>query len=160
MGDRWRHRVPLIVNASNPGSVGHAWVKKSFVDLLSPYETKRMEDSEGGMIRQYIPAKLDDNPTLLENDPDYEKRLSGLGSPDLVRAMRDGDWDIVAGAALELLDRERHIIRPFQIPHWWTRFTSLDWGTAAPFSHGWYCVVDEDLTLKAKDHRPDRDWET
>lgn len=152
---QWKQRLPIIVNASNPGSVGHAWVKRSFIDMAAPYSIRGMEPGEGGMKRQYIPAKLEDNPTLLANDPGYEMRLTGLGSPDLVRAMRDGDWDIVAGAAFENLDRSRHLIRPFDIPKWWTRFTCLDWGSSKPYSNGWYAVVDEDLVIKARDHWPE-----
>lgn len=147
--DQWKHKLPCIVTASNPGGLGHQWVKRAFIDMSEPYEAKRMIDDEGGMIRQYIPAKLADNPTLMQNDPQYFNRLSGLGSPELVKAMKDGDWDIVAGAAFEKLSREKHIIRPFAIPYWWTRFTCLDWGTAKPFSHGWYTVCDEDIVLKA-----------
>lgn len=148
-------KLPLILNASNPGSVGHQWVKETFVNFAAPMEVKEASDSEGGMLRQFVPARLDDNPTLTNNDPGYIKRLEGLGNEALVKAMRDGDWDIVAGAALEKLSRDKHMIRPFTIPEWWTKFTCLDWGTAKPYSNGWYCVCDDDLHLKAKEHWPE-----
>ena len=85
--DHLRGKLPLILNASNPGSVGHAWVKETFVNFGEPMECKRAPDMEGGMLRQYVPAKLADNPTLTENDPGYIKRLEGLGNQALVRAM-------------------------------------------------------------------------
>lgn len=154
--DKWRGRLPLIVGATNPGSVGHQWVKSSFVNNAAPFEVKRVADSEGGMLRQYIPAKLQDNPTLTANDPGYVKRLEGLGNEALVRAMRDGDWDIVAGAAFEKLSRNKHMIRSFEMPKHWTKFTSMDWGTARPYSIGWYCVSDDDLILKAREDWPER----
>lgn len=153
---QWKERLPLIVNGSNPGNIGHQWVKRTFINYAPPLEIVRTSREEGGMLRQYIPARLEDNPTLLENDPHYEDRLSGLGSPHLVRAMRDGDWDIVAGAAFETLSRDVHAVRPFPIPHWWTKFTCLDWGTAKPYAVGWYAVADEDLLLKARDHWPEK----
>lgn len=153
--EQWQKKLPLIIGASNPGSVGHQWVKRSFIEMCKPYEVKRMDPKEGGMIRQYIPAKLTDNPTLMLNDPNYVDRLSGLGSEALVKAMRDGDWDIVAGAAFETLSRDKHMIRPFEIPHWWTKWTSLDWGTAKPFAVGWYAVADETVVLKAREHWPE-----
>jgi len=149
---QWQKKVPLILNASNPGGVGHQWVKSTFIGHAPPMEVRRASDSEGGMLRQYIPAKLQDNPTLANNDPGYIKRLEGLGSDALVRAMKDGDWDIVAGAAFEKLSREKHMIRPFPMPEWWTRFTSLDWGTAKPYSCGWYAICDEDVVLAAKEN--------
>jgi len=152
----WVSKVPLILNASNPGGVGHQWVKATFINHAPPHECKQTTDEEGGMLRQYIPARLDDNPTLTSNDPNYIKRLQGLGSEALVRAMRDGDWDIVAGAAFEKLSRDKHMIRPFVMPEWWTRFTSLDWGTAKPYSVGWYAICDEDVVLKAREGYPEK----
>lgn len=154
--ERWKQRVPLILCGANPGGAGHTWVKRSFIDMAAPYEVKQMPDSEGGMLRQYIPARLDDNPVLMQNDKGYMARLSGLGSDDLVRAMRDGDWDIVAGAAFEHLNREQHMIRQFPLPEHWTKFTSLDWGSAKPYAVGWFTVAGETLVLKARDHWPER----
>lgn len=152
---QWQHKVPLIVVGANPGGVGHSWVKRTFIDMSEPFAVKQMVDSEGGMLRQFIPARLTDNPILLKNDPRYEARLTGLGSESLVKAMRDGDWDIVAGAAFENLSRDKHCIRPFEIPHWWTRFTSLDWGSTKPYAVGWYTVCDENLLIKARDGYPE-----
>ncbi len=152
----WKKRLPLIVCASNPGNIGHQWVKETFVTRAPPYECYVAPDSEGGMTRQYIPARLEDNPTLLQNDPRYVLRLEGLGNADLVRAMKDGDWDIVAGSAFEKLRRDHHMIRPFEMPGHWTRFTSMDWGTAKPYSIGWYAVPDEDVILKAREDWPER----
>lgn len=148
--------LPLILSGSNPGNVGHQFVKGTFIDLLQPYEIKTMEPEEGGMRRQYIPALLEDNPTLIEQDPGYEMRLHGLGSPDLVKAMRYGLWDITAGAALEKLRRDKHMLRDFEVPRAWTKFMVIDWGSAKPFSVGWYCVVADNMTLKAKGEWPER----
>ncbi len=152
----WKHRLPLILAGSNPGGIGHQWVKRTFIDMAAPNQVRQMEDAEGGMLRQYIPARLHDNPTLTENDPKYKARLMGLGSDALVKAMLDGDWDIVAGAAFEKLSRNVHMLRPFDPPKHWAKFTCMDWGTAAPYSIGWYCVNDDDLVLKAKEDWPER----
>lgn len=146
----WKNKLPGIISATNPGGIGHAWVKRVFVDNCKPDEIRQMPSDEGGMRRQFVPAKLSDNPTLTLNDPDYITRLTGLGSPDLVRAMLDGNWDIVAGAAFEKLSRSTHQIRSFTPPPHWTRYTSIDWGTAKPYAVGWFCVPDEDVLLKAK----------
>ncbi len=153
---QWKNKLPCIISASNPGSVGHAWVKRSFIDMAAPYELKQMPETEGGMKRQFIPAKLSDNPTLTSNDPLYAPRLSGLGSPELVRAMLEGDWDIVAGAAFEKLSRSEHMIRPFKpLPHW-TKFSSIDWGTAKPYAVSWFCVPDVDVVLAQREGYPEK----
>lgn len=154
--DRWKAKLPLIVSGSNPGGIGHAWVKRAFIEMTEGGAIRKMPPEEGGMLRQFIRSKSDDNPIGMKNDPGYIDRLSGLGSPDLIKAMRDGDWDIVAGAAFENLSRDRHMIRPFEIPHWWTKFTSLDWGSSKPYAIGWYTVADDQVVLKGRDGAPDK----
>lgn len=141
--EEWKGTFPRIICGSNPGGVGHNWVKSMFIDIAAPLEIKQMPKAEGGMLRQYIPAKLDDNPTMMETDPDYIDRLSGLGNAALVRAMRDGDWDIVAGGALDdVWDRTRHVLAPFEIPSSWMIDRSFDWGSSKPFSVGWWAESD------------------
>jgi hypothetical protein len=135
-------RFPRILASSNPGNIGHHWVKAAFIDDASPLELRAMNDNEGGMVRQYIPARLDDNPSMASDDPNYRARLRGLGSDALVKAMEDGDWNVVAGAYFANWSTERHVIRPFAIPAHWTRFGSFDWGSARPFSMGWWAVSD------------------
>lgn len=137
-----RDRLPRIECASNPGSRGHAWVKRTFVAPKAPGEIWRTPEEEGAMLRQFIPAKLKDNPTLMAADPHYVHKLTGGKNEAMVRAFRDGDWDIVAGQAFEMFRRDRHVIEPFEIPRWWTRFRSMDWGSSKPFSVGWWAVSD------------------
>ena len=139
---KYKHKLPLVLCGSNPGNIGHAWVKKMFVDYAPPMAITRTPDEEGGMLRQYIPAKLADNPTLTENDPDYEARLAGLGNPALVAAMKSGDWDIIDGAYFSEFERSRHVLKPFTIPAHWPRIMAFDWGYAKPFCVLWGAVSD------------------
>jgi hypothetical protein len=151
----YENYFPRILCGSNPGNVGHAWVKSSWVDGHIPLEIWQTPNSEGGMTRQFIPARLDDNPSLLEDDPYYEHRLSGLGSAALVRAYRDGDWGIIAGAFFPEYSYAKHVIQPFPIPKHWTRFCSFDWGSSDPFCVLWYAIsdgVDIDEDGKHKQH--------
>lgn len=134
---------PRILCGANPGNVGHLWVKATFVSSGQPMEMRLMDAAEGGMIRLYIPARLEDNPSMTEDDPGYEMRLEGLGSATLVRAMRWGDWDVIEGAFFDCWDQKRHVVTPFEIPIDWTRFRSGDWGSAKPFSFGWWSVVGD-----------------
>lgn len=142
--NEYAKRFPRIICGSNPGNVGHQWVKQTFIDNSVPGEIRQMLPDEGGMLRQYIPAKLDDNPSLLADDPNYEFKLSGMGSAALVKAMRDGDWSAIEGAYFECWSSERHVLSPFTIPEHWLKFQSFDWGSAAPFSCGWWAVASED----------------
>jgi hypothetical protein len=140
--EKYRSRIPRIECGSNPGSIGHAWVKRTFISPRKPFEVWKTSPEEGGMLRQFIPAKLSDNPHLTKDDPNYADRLRGLGADSLVRAMLDGDWDIIAGQAFEKLRRETHCIEPFDPPDEWTCFGSFDWGSTRPFSFGLWCIPD------------------
>jgi hypothetical protein len=143
--ESYKGLFPRIVCGANPGGIGHQFVKATFIDGAQPLSVYRATNSEGGMQRQYIPARLEDNPSMADNDPGYEFRLEGLGSESLVRAMRDGDWDIIDGAFFDNFRQDRHVVKPFTIPSDWIRFRAGDWGSAKPFSFGWYAVATDDL---------------
>lgn len=141
--EKFAGQFPRILCATNPGGVGHNWVKKEFVDIATPMAITKMDPKDGGMFRQFIPAFLSDNPTLTENDPDYSDRLKGLGGDTLVRAMLYGDWNIVAGGMFDdVWDYRIHIIEPFIIPSTWRIDRSFDWGSSKPFSVGWWAESD------------------
>lgn len=136
-------RLPRILCSANPGGIGHNWVKSDFVSIAPEQTITEMPKKEGGMQRQFIRAVLEDNPTQTENDPDYESRLEGLGDKALVRAMRKGDWDIVAGGFFDdVWNGDVHAIAPFVIPASWRVDRTLDWGSAKPFSVGWWAQCD------------------
>lgn len=131
----------------NPGGVGHTWVKSWVIDNGA---YKVVTDDETGLTRVFIPAKLTDNPALLSNDPTYINRLKAVGSAQLVQAWLEGNWNIVEGAFFDNFSEIRHVIKPFNIPMDWVRFMGGDWGSAKPFSFGWYAVVQDDMK---HDHR-------
>lgn len=133
---------PRVLCSSNPGNVGHHWVKAAFIDGAVPMDVRQMPDEEGGMLRQFIPAKLEDNPSMAANDPHYRARLRGLGHPALVKAMEDGDWNVVVGAFFPEWSTPKHVIAPLYPPSTWMVFTAFDWGSAKPFSVGWWTVSD------------------
>lgn len=151
--DEYQDLFPRILCGSNPGGVGHQWVKATFIDSGTPFQIYRTPDKEGGFKRQFIPANLADNPSM--DQERYKANLTGLGNEALVKAMLDGDWDIVAGAAFSI-DRNIHMLRAFTPPRHWVRFTSMDWGFTKPYSVGWYCVAEGGTMLEGKNGYPDR----
>jgi hypothetical protein len=142
---------PRILAGTNPGNIGHAWVKATWIDGAQPLEIRRVSDSEGGMLRQFIPALLEDNPSMEQDDPGYTARLLGMGSGELVKAKRFGLWDIVAGAYFDEIRKSVHGLKPMTFPAHWTRYRSMDWGSAKPFSVGWWVIVDEPIAAARTD---------
>lgn len=110
--------------ATNPGNIGHMWHKMTFIDGHLPFELWTDAD---GLSYLFIPAKVRDNPYLLQSDPDYIRRLKKLPEAER-RMLEDGDWDVFVGQYFSCWRRDIHIIRPFEIPNWWRRFRSLDYG--------------------------------
>lgn len=143
---RSKHDVPTkrIRATANPGGTGHQWVKSYFV-MPAREGYHPVYDPVTKHTRMFVPAKLSQNLILLKNDPDYASRLAGLGSETLVKAMLDGDWDVIEGAFFDCWSHARHVLTPFTIPEGWLRFRSGDWGSAAPFSFGWWAVVQDDF---------------
>jgi len=132
---------PQFRATCNPGGVGHGWVKEWIID---PGEYQITVDPESGLSRAFIPAKLKDNPALMDSDPNYVNRLKAVGSPELVKAWLNGDWTVIEGAFFPEFRPDRHIIEPFDIPDDWTKWRAMDWGSAKPFSVGWYAHVQDD----------------
>lgn len=104
----------------NPGGIGHAWVKRLFID-------KEYAEGEGSKEDySFIRATVRDN-TALMADGSYLATLNTL--PDeLKRAWLDGDWDALAGQYFSEFRREIHTCEPFEIPEWWKRYRAIDYG--------------------------------
>lgn len=142
----------------NPGGPGHNWVKARYIDpcpagykIITEEEEIEVEGvrSTVSLSRVFIPSKLGDNTLLMKNDPTYILRLRQSGSEQLVKAWLEGNWDIIDGAFFDEWDEALHVLdaREWlpQLKPNWLRFRSFDWGSAKPFSCGWYALVEEEL---------------
>ena len=128
---------------ANPGGPGHNWVKEYFgIDRHPNGGVMLTPNDESNMCRMFIKSRVQDNKILLTADPNYIARLKSLGSPELVRAWLEGDWNVVQGAYFPEFDTNKHVIEPFEIPGTWTRFRCMDWGSAAPAAVYWCAISD------------------
>jgi hypothetical protein len=62
-----------------------------------------------------------------------------------LRAWLEGDWTVIEGAYFDCWRYEKHVVEPFEVPAHWARFRSMDWGSAKPFSVGWWAIVGDDF---------------
>ena len=149
---RSAHGVPCQFRATcNPGGAGHNWVKARYIDN-GPFSV--ITDPDSGLGRVFIPAKTDDNPSLLQNDPDYVARLKQSGSKELVHAWLNGDWSVIEGAYFNEWDPDLHVLPHSEvlakINSDWRYFMSMDWGSASPFSVGWYAIVPDETWVSTR----------
>lgn len=145
---------PIVRCTANPGGVGHAWVKRYFIDPMPQGgQTERVVRSEvlGQEQRRtvaFIPARATDNPYLSQ---DYIFELEQ--KPKALRqALLLGDWNAFEGQVFaEWRDdpghyadrRYTHVVAPFPIPAFWPRARSFDFGYTRPFSVGWWATDPE-----------------
>jgi hypothetical protein len=123
-----------FIGATNPGGIGHAFVKALWMDNMFPDEFLKPKDYSKTF--GYIPSKAEDNPYL---DDAYWAGLQTL-PPHLRAAFRDGSWDLFKGQAFQEWSRTHHVIEPFPVPQGVPLFMTFDWGFGAPFSIGWWWI--------------------
>jgi len=108
----WR---PRIYTTTNPGGVGHAWYKATFI---APWKTGRETDT------RFIPSTIDDNSFV---NKEYTATLDTLTGWQK-RAWRFGDWDIAAGQFFTTYRADVHVAQPFPIPPNWQVWLAMDYG--------------------------------
>lgn len=113
-----------IKSSTNPGGIGHSWVKERFIDP-APHGTPFV--GEDGSSRIFLPAKLEDNRFLLSADPDYRHRLEVLPSEER-RALLLGEWNLFSGQFFSEFRYDLHTCDPFPIPPSWRRYRTVDYG--------------------------------
>ena len=148
--------IPLVVmSTTNPYGPGHNWVKSRFIDAAEPGEvvrntvnvfnprTQQREDVTKTQVRVFGSYK--ENRYL---SPEYVAELESIKDENKRRAWLWGDWDIVAGGALDDLWGSHLILPRFKVPKSWRIDRSFDWGSTHPFSVGWWAEANgEEATL-------------
>jgi len=135
--------IPVYMRATgNPGNVGSLWVKEMFVDPSEPNKAFDVHiDTIAGrksITRRFIPAKLQDNPYLMQTD-DYMIMLSSL--PEVQRKQfLEGDWSAFENSAFPEFDMSVHVVQPFDIPSNWLKFRTCDWGYSSAACVLWIAV--------------------
>ncbi len=133
-------------SSTNPGGIGHTWVKRRFIDGHSPGEV--FKDEKTGTSRIFIPSFVQDNVFLMRADRGYQKRLELLPEAER-KALLYGQCDIFDGQVFTEWQnspdgyktrRWSHVIKSFDIPKEWRRFRTFDFGYAKPFAVSWFAV--------------------
>lgn len=109
-----------IMATANPGGVGHAWVKRLWID-------RSFKPGENPDDYLFIKATVDDNVDLMRASPDYVAALDLLPE-DIRNAHRYGDWNALAGTYFPEFRPETHVFKPRRIPAEWPRYRAFDYG--------------------------------
>ncbi len=135
--------VPRKLRASaNSHGPGHHWVKARFID---PAPRGVVITDADGNQRVAIHGHMSENKHLLNADPLYMQRLISAteDNDDLREAWVGGSWDVAAGAFFGgAWSAAVHKVPAFTVPGSWYLDRSFDWGSAKPFSVGWWAESD------------------
>ena len=135
--------IPVYMRATgNPGNIGSQWVKETFVDPSQPGKAFNVSvETPNGVrkiSRRFIPAKLQDNPYLMQTD-DYYIMLASL--PEVQRKQfLEGDWSAFENSSFPEFNPSKHIVQPFEIPKGWSKFRTCDWGYSSPACCLWIAI--------------------
>lgn len=139
--------IPLEVFATtNPYGVGHMWVKRMFIDPAEPgvpvvreINVFNPRTQQRETIRKYQVRIFGSYKENIYLPPEYIAELESITDENKRRAWLHGDWDIVAGGALDdVWRRDVHVLPRFKVPPSWRIRRSFDWGSTHPFSVGWW----------------------
>jgi hypothetical protein len=155
--------IPLeVFSTTNPYGPGHNWVKSKFIDPVPTGETlttvirvfnpRTKQDIDVTRRQVAIFGSYKENPYL---DPLYIAELDSITDPNKRAAWLEGDWDIVAGGAIDDVWRKHiHILPRFPIPSSWRVDRALDWGSSHPCSMGWFAEANgEEAVIEYDDGR-------
>ena len=139
--------IPLeFVSTTNPYGPGHNWVKEQFIDA-APYgrvvrkqfnifNPKTKQDEIITRTQATIFGSYRENPYL---SPEYIAGLHEETDENILKAWIHGNWDIVAGGALDdKWKKHIHVVPRFKVPSNWYVDRAFDWGSTHPFSVGWW----------------------
>ena len=176
--NRWTQSdiVPKALWTMNPGNVGHDYIKRVMVDGV--YEENEVA-TDFAFLQAYGWDNVEWCRKALRQDglspkdyyiwsdkrrfqyfiarSDYGRKLWAL--PEAERdAHLFGDWESFVGQFFSEFSKRVHVCRPFDIPRYWVRFCSFDWGFTSPACVLWNAVAPDgrvytyrELYVKGKD---------
>lgn len=156
--DKSGNRIPVppipleIFATTNSYGPGHNWVKREFIDPV-PYgimqrktidvfnpATKEVEPETRTQVAYFGSYK--ENPFL---DKKYIATLMSEKDKNRRKSWLEGDWNVVAGGALDDVWEEQTCVVPrFAVPKSWRIDRAFDWGSSHPYYVGWYAEANGD----------------
>ena len=117
---------PYFMCGTNPGGAWHVYIKDVFIDGRL-WKWRKKSDFV------FIPSKVEDNPYIMNADPDYIKRLESMSDTNLMKALRYWDWNIFEWQFFTEWYEHKHVVNKFpEIPNRKKTILCLDYWWRAP----------------------------
>ncbi len=130
-----KDNFPKIIYLMNRMGPSKGFFKRTFVRSRPKYAIEKV----GAFKQQYIPASVHDNPS--EDIATTIARVNEAADPAMAKALLSEDgWDAQTGNYFEDWNSERHVIKRFVIPDFWTRYRCFDYGSYEPWACTWWAI--------------------
>jgi len=122
---RWKGvRKPRFCAATNPGGIGHSWVRRLWIDRDFPERYEKLKEEF-----YFLAALPDDNKYL---DESYWQMLDSLPE-GLHRAWRLGEWDVFEGQFFSEFRRDKHLVEEYSYNPNFSSIGGIDYGSITAF---------------------------
>ena len=136
----------------NPGGQGHDWVKRLFIDKIyregerksdytfiqaRVYDNIPLLEADSGFMQEFNRYKQRTKKRVLDevairaciNHSSYVQSLK-IGSPEMVKAWLEGDWNIFSGRFFPEFHEKAHVldVDESEVPKEWRRSAAVDYG--------------------------------
>lgn len=136
MPEQYRDVFPRIYYTANPIGESFGYFRREFVKARSAMAIEQV----GAFKRQYIPARVSDNPS--EDEATVIARVGEIGDAAIADALINGNWDAPVGDFYPEWYEPIHVVPDITPPLHWFRFGGYDWGQAEPFCFHFVAVSD------------------
>lgn len=140
---KYQGMFPRIIYTANPIGASLGYFRREFVKARPAFQIEKVL----GFKRQYIPSRIDDNPSA--DKEAQEGRLAAFDA-GTAKALKEGDWDAPTGDFYKNYDEELHVVPDFTPPYYWLKWRAFDWGKAEPFAVVWLALSDGESFIDNK----------
>lgn len=134
--DEWKGKFPKIICTANPIGPSAGFFRRVFVKARARESIEKV----GAFKLQYIPAKVDDNPSV--DATTTRERIAEAVDDSTADALLNENWDANTGDFIKEYNEEKHVVPDCIPPSWWLKWRSFDWGKNDPFCFLWMTVSD------------------
>ncbi len=143
----WRHLFPKIIYLMNRMGPSKGYFRRVFVRARPKYQIEKV----GAFMQQYIPCKVDDNPS-----EDIEATIARV-TEDTDEATRkallsEDGWDAQTGNYFEMWESDKNVVKDFVIMDYLLRFRTFDYGSYEPWCCLWWAVSSGFTIHKGTEH--------
>lgn len=134
--ERYRKKFPFFFQTGNPIGPSQGYYRTNYVKARPKYEIEEV----AGFLRQYIPARVEDNP--FQDAKVVRARLAEIGDAETADALLNENWDALVGDFIREYNYDLHSIPDLIPPDYAIKWRAYDAGGNDPDFVLWFAIAD------------------